>query len=266
MSIKRAVRGALDRLELSGLYYRLFEWRLSLKGEAAPPADASGLPIPPRYLITQVAGISDWRWFLESGERAAKGFAAYAAEAGTSFSSARRILDFGCGCGRIMRHLPKLTAAELHGVDYNPRLVKWCTRRLQGQFRVNRLHPPLPYPDGHFDIVYLMSVFTHLRIPTQREWLAELKRVTSPGGLVLLTFHDEHHRGLPDANVARQALARDGVYIHNNHIEGSNLIATFQTIESARRLFAEAFEVERIIPSNETVVDQALAVLRRASS
>jgi SAM-dependent methyltransferase len=108
----------------------------------------------------------------------------------------RSILDFGCGCGRVVRHWANL-AAEVHGSDMNGRLIRWCRRNLPfATFATNRAHPPLPYRDGQFDLVYALSVFTHLPAHIQRPWMEELHRVTRPGGYVLLSLHGDRY--LPD--------------------------------------------------------------------
>jgi hypothetical protein len=106
-----------------------------------------------------------------------------------------------------------------------------------------------------------VSVFTHLRPETQREWLAELRRVTRPGGVILITFHDKDQKTLPEG--ANSALADAGIHVANDHVQGSNLMATFQTREHARRTFGEQLEVVGIIPSTETPVQQAVAITRR---
>lgn len=263
---KQFVRGAMDRVGLTPLYFRFIEWRMARGREKPPATDENGAPIPPLELMARVSAHADWREFLASGERTATALAGYAADAGAPFATAQRILDLGCGCGRVIRWLPAMTQAELYGVDYNPSLANWCAANLKGDFRVNRLNPPLDFPDAQFDIVYLLSVFTHLRLATQREWLAEIDRVLRPGGLALITFHDEEQPGLPDSEEARRALAADEFYIYNDLAEGSNLIATFQTRAFTARLFGERFEVARIVPSRQTAFTQAIAVLRKKSA
>ncbi|MEO0675772.1 MAG: class I SAM-dependent methyltransferase, partial [Pseudomonadota bacterium] len=47
---------------------------------------------------------------------------------GGAFHEAERLLDLGCGCGRIIRHMPGHSKAALYGVDYNSRLVRWCAQ------------------------------------------------------------------------------------------------------------------------------------------
>jgi SAM-dependent methyltransferase len=73
--------------------------------------------------------------------------------------------------------------------------------------------PPLPYPTGYFDVIYSVSVFTHLRRAAFDEWMTELVRCLRPGGLAMLTFHGRHafeiirrepdlgHRGLDTEQV-----------------------------------------------------------------
>ena len=56
---------------------------------------------------------------------------------------------------------------------------------------VNAPEPPLPYGDGQFDLVFNHSVLTHLDERLQDLWLAELRRITKPGGVLMLTVHGE---------------------------------------------------------------------------
>ncbi len=263
-SLGRLVRDAAIHAGLSEAYFRYLGWRRSRSRERPPAADADGVPIPPLEMMVRVVAHADWREFLRGGGEAAGAIAARAEEAGVDFRNANRVLDLGCGCGRVIRHMPKHTRAALFGVDCNPSLVRWCARNLAGDFRKNELRPPLDYPDGYFDAVYLVSVFTHLRIPTQREWLAELHRILRPGGTALVTFHGEDQPGLPDTDEARATLRRDGFFIYNDRVEGSNFIAMFQTRDFTRALFGECFEIVRIVPCAETQIGQTLAVLRKS--
>lgn len=105
-----------------------------------------------------------------------------------------RILDFGCGCGRIIRYFHKLSANNVfHGTDIDKEAIAWCAEELShiGKFIQNDIHPPLPFEDDTFDFVYSISIFTHLPETMHLEWLQELRRITKPGGYLLLTTHGE---------------------------------------------------------------------------
>ncbi|MEO0465811.1 MAG: class I SAM-dependent methyltransferase [Pseudomonadota bacterium] len=243
--------------------YRFHEYRLSRTHADWPKAGPDGLPLPGPYLMQTVVGHTDWHKFLQGGEETASIISGAIARNGGGFAGAQRILDLGCGCGRLIRFLPRLTEAELHGVDYNKRLLKWCRSNLPGEFQRNGLLPPLRYRDAHFDITYLLSVFTHLRRESQTLWIAELARITKPGGFVFITFHDEDYVELIDEPIDREMLLRDGFIVHNDFSEGSNAMASFQTRAVMDDVCQTHFEVCEIIGTGESELNQAYAVLRR---
>lgn len=101
-----------------------------------------------------------------------------------------RILDFGCGSGKVMRHfLPEAGGCELWGCDIDERSIAWINRELSPPLRafVNGEAPPLEMRDASFDLVWSVSVFTHLT-DHWAGWLAELHRVLAPGGLAIISF------------------------------------------------------------------------------
>jgi SAM-dependent methyltransferase len=108
---------------------------------------------------------------------------------GRTLGDFRRLLDFGCGCGRFLRHLsPIADAVEIHGTDIDSEMIDWLKHNIPyGSYEVALHEPPLPYPDGHFDLILNHSVFTHLDEAFQDMWLGELQRISSPNALLLLT-------------------------------------------------------------------------------
>lgn len=261
--LRNIARTTLVTLGMAHLATRLLKRRDSSDGDS-PATDDDGVAMPPAYLMYLISGMTSWRVYLKYGATAAREFAALVDRNGGDFRGARRMLDFGCGCGRVARHMPKLTGAEIYGVDCNRRLVAWCAANLAGAYSRNRMNPPLSFEDAYFDVIYLYSVFTHLRIATQAEWLKEFARVVRPGGFALVTFHDEDHAGLKNVGVSRERLLEEKTYIQKGFPEGSNFTATFQSRDFTRELFGGVgFESCEIVPSNETPAGQAIAVLRR---
>lgn len=100
------------------------------------------------------------------------------------------VLDWGCGHGRMIRHFAQQgTVKESWGVDIDRENVAWLSENFPGvKAATVPLLPPTDLPSQHFDLVYGISVMTHLTREVQEKWLDELKRITKPGGLVVLTF------------------------------------------------------------------------------
>jgi SAM-dependent methyltransferase len=106
--------------------------------------------------------------------------------------------------------------------------------------------------DDSLDLVYAHSVLTHLTEPTATAWLAEVARVLRPGGLALMTFHDEAYAQAwaPDGVAAR--LAGEPYVVWNNAMEGSNYISAWTTRARLAEMAAPRFEVAEIIPGRTT--------------
>jgi SAM-dependent methyltransferase len=104
----------------------------------------------------------------------------------------KRVLDFGCGPGRTLSELlPRAEGAELVGCDIHEPSIAWGRAHLpQCRFILNGEHPPLDLDSASFDLVYAVSVFTHLT-DQWSAWLAELHRLLAPGGIAIISFLGE---------------------------------------------------------------------------
>ncbi len=148
-------------------------------------------PSPPAHLMDRVVGGHDPMDFKTGGIKLYSDFLEALARHRDP-TSIHRILDWGCGCGRSTVHLllHHPNNFEVHGCDIDGEAIAWCRENLPGgHFAQSPQMPPLPYPDGHFDAIVSCSVFSHLKRDMQHFWLAELKRVLAPGGLLLASFH-----------------------------------------------------------------------------
>jgi len=102
----------------------------------------------------------------------------------------KRALDFGCGAGRVLRHfLAEAQEAELWGCDIDGRSIEWMQENLCPPLHL--IHsgewPPLALADGSLDLIYAMSVYTHLT-DNWSAWMVEHHRLLAPGGLLLASF------------------------------------------------------------------------------
>lgn len=233
--MKRRLLALLGRVGLLLPAYRAYEAMRGLRGRGESAVD--GLPLPPPRLRVTVAGTADAEWFLSSGRAAAD---AIRDALPVPMESLRSLLDFGCGCGRVVRWWNSLPA-EVHGTDYNAGLVAWCRGNLPfGSFGVNRLEPPLPYADDAFDLVYALSVLTHLPVDTQERWLDELARVSR--GWVIVSVHGDAYRERLSEDEGRAYDAGE-VVVRWGEVPGTNLCTTFHPRSALERIVAPRFEL-----------------------
>jgi len=105
-------------------------------------------------------------------------------------ASPKRLLDFGCGWGRMLRLLSKsdCLTSELCGCDIDKQGVEFIRRTVPGaKLAHHSTPPPLPYPDANFDFIYAFSVFSHLPAKVHLVWAQELRRISEPGATVCVT-------------------------------------------------------------------------------
>jgi len=147
--------------------------------------------LPPAYLRVKVCGTIPPEGYRAGGERHAQALVQMLAGTGRDPAGTAAVLDFGCGCGRVIAAAQALLpSAKLFGTDAEADLIGWAQSHLQqATFQVNAPEPPLSYADAQFDFIYAISVFTHLDERQQFLWLDELYRVAAPGAILILTVH-----------------------------------------------------------------------------
>lgn len=260
--IKRTLGKSRTLVRLRLAYWRVRFHFLSRYSSSWKRAAPDGLPIPPPELRFLISGIPDYTVgdFLDMGRHCVQRIQDTLLGHGVAMQDLRSILDFGCGCGRTLRHLAHLKNARLHGTDYNPVLIKWCRPNLAfARFEVNRLDPPLVYADQTFDLVYAFSVFTHLPEVLQHSWMDEMARIIKPGGHLVLSTMPEVL--LPDDDA--RSRFRDGqLVIVNADGAGTNACAAFQPYAYMEKKLARAFKILEFIPGG---VGQDVWLLRRAA-
>lgn len=131
----------------------------------------------------------------------------YARALGNPLSGASRVLDVGCGWGRISRLFARDVLPEnIQGVDIDPNAITLCKYLgVPGQFTLTKPGAALPFPDGHFSMITASSVFTHLPEGVATGLAAELSRVMAPGCVFVFTVEDESFLG----NMAKMTVDND---------------------------------------------------------
>jgi SAM-dependent methyltransferase len=253
--MKRTLLRTLERARLLRVAFALYERVRGIGGRAT---QVDGVPLPPRRLVVKVAGTGDMEWFVRGGRLAAQAIGEL-----VPMREVGALLDFGCGCGRVMRHWHDLDAERV-GTDVHDDAIAWCNENLPfARFEVNALEPPLPLGDDRFDLVYALSVFTHLTEELQRAWLRELARVLRPAGRLVLSTHGDAYLDRLDGD-ERARYDRGEVVVRWEQAVGTNLCAAYHPPGSLERL-ADGFAfVEHVPEGAKGNPRQDLTLLRKA--
>lgn len=226
-------------------------------------------PLPEKRRLDRVIQ-GDAAGYRIGGATLAKRIDAYLTETfARPLAGFESVLDWGCGAGRLTRHLTRLCAGAVHGADIDADNVGWCAANVPtARFATAPLLPPLPYDDASFDLIVGISVFTHLDEPTQHAWLGELRRVARPNALVLVSVHGLAQMAFYGIDAAHLAtITRQGIAVlsQNDQLAGAIADATyyknvFHSHDYLRAAWTPHFEIVDIIESVAT--HQDLVVMR----
>ncbi len=238
--MKRAFLRLLALVGLVGPAFRTWELLRALQPRRRPTVD--GPPLPPRRLMVRVAGTSDAEWFLRSGRA---GYDAIAAH--VPLHEIGSVLDFGCGCGRVTRHWNAF-AGSVSGSDLDERAIEWCRRNLSfAGFETNGLAPPLAFEEKSFDLVYALSVFTHLTAELQIAWRDELLRVLRPDGYLLVTTHGRSYLPRLESR-ERERFRRGELVVRWGDLPGTNLCSAYHPEAYLRETFGAGLDLVELAP------------------
>jgi len=95
------------------------------------------------------------------------------------------VLEFACGYGRLTRHLKRL--CNLSSSDIHPAAVEFVGKNCGVQTHQSASNPIELKIAGQFDVVAVISLFSHLPDETFGPWLAALYQLVAPGGHLLFT-------------------------------------------------------------------------------
>jgi len=152
-----------------------------------------GFLVPPQHLAFDAYAAPNWDYYYRSGSQLAKDIVGLLKRYGYQVGDID-VLEWGCGPGRIIRHLPDALGGQsrVYGSDYNAESIDWAAASIgRVRFLKNGLSPPLPFDDATFDCVYAISVFTHLSEESCLRWIDEIERVLNRDGIVLFTTNGD---------------------------------------------------------------------------
>ncbi len=167
-------------------------------------------PYPPIELATRVGELhgADFALYEEIGRNVRAEILGVLPESWTF--DGKRVLDFGCGAGRTLRHfLAEAENGSFHGCDIDGPSIAWLEAHLSPPLHVfvNGEEPPLALETESLDLIWAISVFTHIS-DHWAAWLVELHRLLRDDGLLIATIlgpalSEEWTGATPDPRVGR---------------------------------------------------------------
>ena len=269
MSFKTNVIAVVRKLGLSKLAdhsrYQWMKWKNRGKNNQFKK-DFPGVTLPPPYMVYESFQIDYCKYYVGGREDAE--WIASLVKPHIHLENSK-ILDWGCGPARIVRHLPDVLGHTnaYYGTDYNPETVAWCITNIPGiTFTRNNLKPPLPYEAHQFDFIYGISILTHLSERNQFAWSNELFRLAAAGGIVLLTTHgDAFLEKLTVEEIVEYQNQK--VILRDRTKEGHRTFGTFHPPSFMKSVFEKSgFQIIEHIPGkriHEQYIAQDVWILKK---
>ncbi|MEX2500208.1 MAG: class I SAM-dependent methyltransferase [Wenzhouxiangellaceae bacterium] len=105
--------------------------------------------------------------------------------------SVSRMLEFACGYGRFTRHLARALPGRLTCSDVLPGSMDFVREQFGVEAFESSFNPgEIVFPE-RYDVVFVLSLFTHLPVPAWGDWLRALGSAVAPGGVLLFSVHSE---------------------------------------------------------------------------
>lgn len=188
-----------------------------------------------------------------------------------------RILDFGCGVGRVAIPLAERRPGKAYGTDVDPTAIQFLNKHFDTLHAyVQNYEPPLHFESEFFDLIFSISVWSHLPANLQVAWLDEMHRIVKPGGLVMITtagishLKNWHAKG-KRTDISVDSLERSGsLFIKNDRLQKRPEMfpgvtgdwgVFYQTEDHIRRTWSNKFEIRSVKAAH--VGQQDLTVLRK---
>ncbi len=211
-----------------------------------------GLIIPPDYFLYETYKL-DYESFFKDGECTAREIIEWTEK--YLEPGPKKILDWGCGVSRIAMHINKFTDTytSVHACDISEQMISFNKKSYSNISYSQVLYsPPTNYGNGSFDLIYGLSIFTHIEADMQDKWFKEMYRILNNHGVFLFTTHGMFfYPKLLDKE--KQLLVLKGVFSKEYQKKGHRMMSTYNSHAALSKLLEKYFE---ILEFHDGTVDQ----------
>jgi SAM-dependent methyltransferase len=200
------------------------------------------LIFPPDYYLYETYKL-DYQQYIEDGDLSAKEIIEWT----TKYLPHQQInlLEWGCGVGRTTRHLKNYLPASsnVFACDINEEMVCWNKKNINNiTFSQINHRPPTEYSSLAFNVVFAISVFTHIDSKQQEKWVKEIHRILDVNGVFLFTTHGSYYYNklLPKE---REELNAKGTFTKRFNKNGHRLMSTYNHSDEFKIILENIFEI-----------------------
>jgi len=248
---------------------------LPLMDEQAWPPQPHTLAIP-NEVLREASSVSDLAAFFAIGEAWAQMVSRYLPANPT-------VLDLGCGCGKLARFFYLNPGLRYVGIDLFKPAIAWCQRAfaLAGdRFRfehfngISEVYNPggdiaardyvFPLETDSVDMTVCASLYTHLLEPDARHYLAEICRITRPGGAAIISIHVKPALGKSFSGDEARIDIAEGYFVKLAEAAGLSVEARIGVIYGQTAFLLRKGGVSRFQP--EGLMESAKRGLRKAGA
>ena len=152
-----------------------------------------------------------------------------------------KILELGCGCGRIAHHISQETKCQVYGVNIDEKQLKDARdfakkNKTDNEFVFADFNDNFPFQDNMFDAIYDFGAFT--TFINNYNVFNELYRILKPGGTlfitdgVLLDNFDKNNKTHLDLMSSSRMVMAGGVFLHYKYFEDIGIKSGFKLLSS----------------------------------
>ena len=206
------------------------------------------IQLPPDYMLYEAFRLN-YQSYFEDGRDTAYWIVELFSE--FTMVTGKDILEWGCGPARIIRHLPSIiSGGHIYGSDYNVETIEWCREHISDvEFSINGLNPPLDYTPDKFDLIYALSVFTHLSAESHFKWLDEIRRVMRNQGIFVFTTQGDAFE-FKLTPTEKKTYGSGHLVERSNVKEGHRSYSAFQPLGFMEKMLGDEWKVLKFIPGS----------------
>ncbi len=194
------------------------------------------------------------RMYLEGGKWNCAEVEKVLGDVGFRLADARSMLEFACGYGRLTRHFVfMLPPARITSSDIDPGAVAFVCDRFGVDGFVSTTAPTELRHDRRYQLIVVVSLFSHLPLDSWGAWLAQLHALLEDGGLLLFSTLGTYAYDVNIPSEARDRFASpvDGFHYDTDNetrgrLSGEHYGITYVDEAFVRRTVADAFDGELV--------------------